>query len=245
MESGTHVTQGAAMTSDDRRFKSAIYEQFARVGKAVSNPVRLELLDLLCQAPRTVEVLAKTASISVANASQHLQVLRSARLVSAEKSGLYVTYRIADRAVCDLYAAIRSLAEQQLAEVERISRDYLGDRESMEPVDRQGLLARARDGLVTVLDVRPSEEYRAGHIAGALSVPLEQLEHRLAELPREREVVAYCRGPYCVLAVRAVELLRAKGFTALRLEDGVREWSARGLPLSAGDEATDAQRGSS
>lgn len=230
--------------SDDRRFKSAIYEQFARVGKAVSNPVRLELLDLLCQAPRTVEVLAKTANVSVANASQHLQVLRASRLVEAEKVGLYVTYRIADRAVCDLLTAIRSLAEKRLADVERITRAYFHDREGMEAVDREDLLARVRDDLVTVLDVRPSEEYQASHIAGALSVPLEQLEHRLAELPRGREVVAYCRGPYCVLAVRAVELLRAKGFRALRLEDGVREWASRGLPVSTVDDAEREEEGS-
>ncbi|MBI5137525.1 MAG: metalloregulator ArsR/SmtB family transcription factor [Nitrospirae bacterium] len=221
------------MTNPNRRFKNAIYEQFARIGKAASSPKRLELLDLLCQAPRTVEVLANVAGISMANASRHLAVLRAARLVEADKAGLYVTYRVADEGVCDLLLAMRHVAERRLAEVERIARDFL-EGERLEPVDREALVQRVRAGAVTVLDVRPVEEYAAGHIPGAVSVPLGELEARLSELPREREIVAYCRGPYCVLAVEAVERLRARGFRAVRLADGVWDWRARGWPVQTG-----------
>ena len=222
--------------SRSRRFKTAIYEQFARIGKAISNPSRLELLDLLCQGPRTVEALAKEAGLGLANTSQHLKALREARLVEAEKSGLFVTYRLADEQVCQFFRTLRSLAETRLAEVGEITRHFLEARLSLQPVDREQLLTRVRDGAVTVLDVRPSEEYRAGHLPGALSVPLKELERRLAEVPLEREIVAYCRGPYCVLAVEAVEMLRAHGFTAFRLEYGVPDWQARGLPVALGDE---------
>lgn len=217
-----------------RRFKNAIYEQFARIGKAVSSPRRLELLDLLCQGPRTVEELAKQAGLSFANASRHLQVLRAARLIEAEKEGLYVTYRLADDQVCQFFGSLRRLAETRLAEVERVTRDYLEARNLLEPVDRRALIERVRQGEVTVLDVRPAEEYCAGHLPGALSVPLSELEERLAELPRDRGIVAYCRGPYCVLAVEAVERLRAHGFDAVRLEDGVPEWRAQGFEVEIG-----------
>ena len=217
-----------------RRFKAAVYEQFARVGKAVANPARLELLDLLCQGPRTVELLAGEAGLRIANASQHLKVLRAARLVEAEKQGLFVSYRLADQAVCDFFRSLRRLAESRLAEVGEITRSFLEGREGMEPVDRRALLARVRNGEVTVLDVRPAEEYTAGHIPGALSVPFKELERRLTELPRDREIVAYCRGPYCVLAVGAVELLKAHGFNAVRLSDSVQDMRAQGFPLVAG-----------
>ncbi len=220
------------MRSRNRRFKTAIYEQFARIGKAISNPSRLELLDLLCQGPRTVERLAKEAGLGLANTSQHLKVLRAARLVEAEKEGLFVTYRLADRAVCEFFQTLRRLAESRLAEVGEIARSFLEGREGMEPVDRQALLARVRNGEVTVLDVRPVEEYRAGHIPGALSIPLRELERRLSELPPGREIVAYCRGPYCVLAVEAVELLRARGFEAVRMEDGIQDLRAQGFPVA-------------
>jgi rhodanese-related sulfurtransferase len=222
--------------SANRRFKTSIYEQFARVGKAISNPARLELLDLLCQGPRTVEVLAKEANLGVANTSQHLKVLRVARLVEAEKEGLFVTYRLADEAVCQFFLALRRMSESRLAEIGEITRKFLEGHKGMEPVDRQGLLARVRNGDVTVLDVRPQEEYQAGHVPGALSVPLKELERRLSELPRDREIVAYCRGPYCVLAVEAVKLLRIKGFRAVRMEHGVPEWRAEGLPVAVGEE---------
>jgi rhodanese-related sulfurtransferase len=224
------------MRNPNRIFKDAIYEQFARIGKAVSSPKRLELLDLLCQAERSVEVLAKEAGLTVANASQHLQVLRAARLVEAEKEGLFVTYRLADQAVCEFFRAMRVLAESSLAEVEQIKRRFLEGREGMEPVDRDALLKRAREGAVAVLDVRPVEEYRAGHIPGAISIPLKELERRLSELPRGQEIVAYCRGPYCVLAVQAVEMLRAKGFNAVRLEEGIQDWRAMGFSVAVGEE---------
>jgi rhodanese-related sulfurtransferase len=211
-----------------RRFKDAIYEQFARVGKAIAAPKRLELLDLLCQSPRTVEALARLAGISVANASKHLQVLRAARLVEAEKQGLYVEYRLADTEVGTFFVALRRLAEARLAEIERVTRKYLEARGAMEAVESAELLRRVKAGEVTVLDVRPAAEYRAGHIPGALSIPLEELRTRLEGLPRNREIVAYCRGPYCVMSVEAVELLRTKGFNAERLEYGVADWRARG-----------------
>jgi rhodanese-related sulfurtransferase len=220
-----------------RNFKAAIYEQFARIGKAVSNPSRLELLDLLCQGPRTVEALASEADLGVANTSQHLKVLRTARLVEAEKEGLFVTYRLADRAVCDFFRSLRELAESRLAEVREMAQSLLQGREGMEPIDRQALLRRVRKGEVTVLDVRPVEEYQAGHIRGALSVPLKELARRLSELPRDREIVAYCRGPYCVLAVEAVGLLRARGFQAVRLEDSVLDLRAQGFPVADGPAA--------
>jgi rhodanese-related sulfurtransferase/predicted transcriptional regulator len=216
------------MPSQPRRFKDSIYEQFARLGKAVSAPKRLELLDLLCQAPRTVEALAEQASISVANASQHLQILRAARLVEAEKQGLYVEYRVADDQVCRFFHSLRGLAESRLAEVEQVSRAYLTERGAMEAVQSTELLRRVREGEVTVLDVRPAEEFGAGHIPGALSVPLSELKKRLGELPKNREIVAYCRGPYCVMAMEAVELLRKKGFKAHRMEHGIVDWRARG-----------------
>ena len=219
------------MASRNRRFKTAIYEQFARVGKAISNPSRLELLDLLGQGPRTVEVLAKEAGLGLANTSQHLKALREARLVEAEKNGLYVTYRLADEQVGRFFRSIQRLAEARLAEVGEITRRFLEARQGLQPVGREQLLAKVRDGAVTVLDVRPSEEFRTGHLPGALSVPLKELERRMSELPRDREIVAYCRGPYCLLAIEAVELLRAQGFAAFRLEDGVQDWQARGYPV--------------
>jgi rhodanese-related sulfurtransferase len=221
------------VTTPPRRFKDCIYEQFARLGKAISAPRRLELLDLLCQGPRTVEALAKQAGISVANASQHLQVLRAARLVETEKKGLYVEYRLAGDEVCTFFIALRGLAESRLAEVEQVAREYFEERGAMEAVESEELLRRVRNGEVTVLDVRPPEEYRAGHIPGALSIPIGELKARLKQLPKDREVVAYCRGPYCVMAVEAVELLRKKGFTAHRLEQGVIDWRARGWRVEA------------
>lgn len=225
------------MRSSARTFKDAVYHQFGRIGKALASPRRLELLDLLCQGPRTVDALARAVDQSVANTSQHLQVLRAARLVEAERKGLYVEYRLADDAVCDFYRSLRVLAESRLAEVERVARRFLEVRGAMEPVDRHALMERVLRGEVTVLDVRPREEYRAGHIPGAMSVPLGELDRRLAELPRDREIVAYCRGPYCVLAVEAVQLLRARGFKAVRLEHGVPDWRAEGHPVAVGEEA--------
>lgn len=184
-----------------------------------------------------MEALAKEAGLGLANTSQHLKALREARLVDAEKAGLYVTYRLADEQVCQFFRSLRCLAEARLAEVAEITRRFLEGRQGLRPVDREQLLAKVRQGAVVVIDVRPPEEYRAGHLPGALSIPLKELERRLAELPQDREIVAYCRGPYCVLAVEAVELLRARGFKAIRLEDGVRDWEARGLPVAVGTES--------
>ena len=226
-----------ATTSPNRKFKDAVYDQFARIGKAVAAPKRLELLDLLCQGPRTVEALAEQASLSVANTSQPLQILRAARLVDTEKRGLYVEYRLADDQVCQFFHALRSLAEDRLAEVDRVTRAYLNERGAMDAVEGDELLRRVRGGEVTVLDVRPAEEYRAGHIPGALSVPLSELKKRIAELPKRREIVAYCRGPYCVMAIEAVEVLRKKGFRAHRMEQGVVDWRARGWRVEEGEEA--------
>lgn len=223
------------MTTTNRRFKDAIYEQFARIGKAMAAPKRLEVLDLLCQGPRTVEALSVAAGLSVANTSQHLQILRGARLVASERKGTFIEYRLADEAVCQFYLSMRGLAESRLAEVGQVTRDYLQSRGALEPVAGEELVRRVLDGEVTVLDVRPAEEYRAGHVPGALSVPLAELRRRLAELPTDRAIVAYCRGPYCVLAIEAVEVLQAEGFRAHRMEQGVADWKALGLQLATGE----------
>ncbi len=223
------------MKSPGRQFKDAIYEQFSRIGKAVSSPKRLELLDLICQGEKTVETLSRETGLSVANTSQHLQTLKTARLIKAEKEGLYVKYRLADARVCEFFRSMRVLAEHRLAEVDMIKRRFLEGKEGMEPVNRDDLMRRVIDGDVTVLDVRPVEEYRAGHIPGALSVPLDHLKEILAKLPVDQEIVAYCRGPYCILAVRAVEVLREMGFNAIRLEESVQDWRAMGFPVEMGD----------
>lgn len=217
--------------SRNRKFKDAIYEQFARIGSAVSSPRRLELLDLLSQSPRTVEALAEECGQSMANTSRHLQILKGARLVEARKQGLHVTYRLAGLDVCEFFRSMRTLAGTQLADIDRIVADFFQGREDMEAVDKDDLIKRVLDGSVIVLDLRPAEEYRAGHIPGARSIPLKELVKHLSDLPEDREIVAYCRGPYCVLAVEAVELLRSRGYRAVRLEDGVPEWRARGLPV--------------
>jgi len=217
--------------SPARQFKDEIYGQLARIGKAVSSPRRLELLDLMAQGPRTVDVLAKLTGQSLANTSHHLKVLRGARLVTGTKSGQYVTCQLAGDDVAAFWRTLRDLGEAHLPDVEVVTRSFLEDRGQLERVESQVLVERVRSGEVTVLDVRPVEEYRTGHIPGALSVPLGELEQRLADLPRDREVVAYCRGPFCVLAIEAVQLLRDQGLRAVRLEEGVPEWRARGLPV--------------
>lgn len=214
-----------------RQFKAAVYDQLARVGKALASGPRLELLDLLAQGPRTVEALAEQAGQSVANTSHHLQILRRARLVEAEKDGVRVTCRLADAEVAAFLQSLRVLAEARLVEIGTVTRDFLEVRGSLEPVDREALVARVRAGLVTVIDVRPEPEFRAGHLPGAISLPLPDLERRLGEIPRGREIVAYCRGPYCVLALDAVRVLRSHGLWAVRMEEGVPDWRARGLPV--------------
>ena len=213
-----------------------LHEQFARIGKALGSARRVELLDLLCQGERSVEALARTASMTVTNTSQHLHVLRAARLVEARKEGTKVIYRVAGEDVCRFFFALRELAGARLAEVEQIVRRYMEGGGGLEQVTRAELLARVKRDDVVVLDVRPPEEFAAGHIPGAVSVPLDQLEQRLGSLPRDAEIVAYCRGPYCLLAPRAVELLRERGFRARRLEDGLPEWRLAGLPVAVGEE---------
>jgi len=212
-----------------------LYREVARIGQAIASVPRLGLLDLLRQGPRTVDALAKAARLTLANASQHLKVLREARLVEAEKRGVFVTYRLADDGVEGFYRSLRGLAEAKLAEVQQIARAFADKRGSFQPIDRRLLMRRMRAGEVTVLDVRPVEEYRAGHIAGAVSLPLKQLEKRLKSLPRDREIVAYCRGPYCVLAPEAVTILRQRGYAARPMDDGVAEWRAHGLPVAVGE----------
>jgi rhodanese-related sulfurtransferase len=221
------------MPSSARRYKDAIYDQFERVAKALASAHRIELLELLAQGPRTVEALGRLADLTLANTSAHLQVLRSAGLVETAKDGLYVTYSLADPTVAALLLALRKVAEARRAEVAKISRDFLAENALLEPVDETALRRKMTKGEVTVVDVRPAEEYEAAHIRGALSIPLPQLAKRLTDLPRRREVVAYCRGPYCVLAIEAVKLLRGKGFKAVRLEQGVLDWAALGLPIEA------------
>jgi rhodanese-related sulfurtransferase/DNA-binding transcriptional ArsR family regulator len=214
--------------------KDALYGQLARIGKGVSSPQRLELLDLLSQGEKSVETLATQAGLTIKNASAHLRVLRSARLVETRKEARHVYYRVADESVSNFFLALRDLAESRLAEVREVAREYFNGPVGMTPVDRLRLLERARLGEITVLDVRPAAEFRAGHIPGARSVPLDELVQTLGSIPKDQEVVAYCRGPYCVLALEAVELLRAKGYRAVRLEDGVAEWRAAGLPIEQG-----------
>ncbi|MBI4408467.1 MAG: metalloregulator ArsR/SmtB family transcription factor [Gemmatimonadetes bacterium] len=217
--------------------KRALVQQFARIGKAVASPARLELLDLLAQGEKTVATLSRQANLTVKNASAHLRELRSASLVATRRSGPYVYYRLADPEVHTFLRSLQELAHKRLAEARQLIRDYFEAPQVLEPVRLEELLARLRGGEVTVLDVRPEEEYGAGHIPGALSIPLGQLERRLGELPPDRDVVAYCRGPYCVLALEAVEILRAGGLHARRLAEGLPDWRRRGYTVAAGARA--------
>ncbi len=212
--------------------KRAIFEALARVATALSSPSRLEFLELLAQGERSVDELATLTGVAVANTSQHLQKLRQAGLIVGRKEGLYVHYRLAGDAVVGLLGALGSVGEAYVAEVERIVRLYLAEKDSLEPVPAKELLERARKGLVTVLDVRPPEEFAAGHLPGAVNIPVHALEKRLGELPKRKEVVAYCRGPYCLMSYDAVQLLRKKGLKARRLENGLPEWRLAGLPVS-------------
>jgi ArsR family transcriptional regulator len=214
--------------------KQALFAQFAAVAKAVAHPHRLELLEQLAQGARSVEVLADRTRVSVANASQHLQHLRRAGLVAARRDGKFVFYRLADDAVLGLLTSLRRIAELQSAEVERVVRSYFNDRDSLEAVSRPELMDRLKAGIVTVLDVRPADEFALGHLPGAINLPLSELEKRLVDLDPDQEIVAYCRGPYCVLSYEAVAMLRARGFKVHRLEDGLPEWRAAGLPVEVG-----------
>jgi rhodanese-related sulfurtransferase/DNA-binding transcriptional ArsR family regulator len=214
-----------------RAFKDRLFGQLARVGKALASPHRLELLELLAQGERTVDSLATETSMSIASTSQHLQALREGGLVERRKQGLFVHYRLADPTVFELTRALRVVAEARLAELERIVRDHFGERSEPEPVVMAELVERARSGNVVIIDTRPPNEYASGHIAGAISVPIDELQERLKQLPKSKEYVAYCRGPYCAYADRAVELLRANGRRARRLAQGFPEWKASGLPI--------------
>ena len=214
-----------------REFKDAVYEQLARVASAFSTPKRVELIEILAQGERNVESLALGTDQSVANASRHLQVLRGVGLVASRKVGLQVFYRLSGPEVVDGYQVLRHIAEARVAELGRVAREYFDSEDGLVPMAREELIERVRTGDVIILDVRPAMEYRSGHIAGAISIPVEQLEKQLARLPPDREVVAYCRGPYCVLAAEAVRLLRDKGYRAVRLAEGYPEWKSAGLAV--------------
>lgn len=226
------------MEQDLGSAKKELLGQFARIGKAVSSPARLEILDLLAQGEKPVEMLAKQAGLSVTNTSNHLKELRNAALVTSRKEGIYVYYRLADPGVYAFLRCLQDIAARQLAEVRQLVRDYFEEPDALEPVGAADLLARLESDDVVVLDVRPEDEYAAGHLPGALSIPGGELERRLSELPRDREVVAYCRGPYCVLALEAVDLLRSHGIRARRLDVGLPDWRAGGFAVAEGAAAT-------
>lgn len=214
--------------------KQTIYESLAEVAQALGHAHRLELLEHLAQGERSVEQLSIRASLTFANTSRHLQILRRARLVETERRGKHVLYRLAgDAEVLALMQALGRLGERNVAEIGRVMTDYFHARDALEPVSREDLISKLKDGLVTVLDVRPGDEFAAGHLPGALNIQLAELELRLGELPADREVIAYCRGPYCVLSFEAVSALRARGYLVRRLEDGYPEWKAAGLPVEA------------
>ena len=211
--------------------KRVMFEQFALVAKAAAHPLRLEILEKLAQGERSVEVVADRTRVSIANASQHLQQMRRAGLVVGRRDGKFVFYRLADDSVLGLLASLRRVAEAQSAEVERVVRGYFNDRDGLEAISRLELVERLKAGIVTVLDVRPEDEFGLGHLPGAINISIGDLKKRLADLDPEKEIVAYCRGPYCVLSYEAVAVLRAHGFKVRRLEDGLPEWRAAGLPV--------------
>lgn len=211
--------------------KQLLFEQFARIGKVMSNANRLEILEFLAQAERNVEELSKLAGMSVANTSQHLQQLRQAGLVSSRKQGLKVYYSLSGDDVIELLAIQRKVAERHIAEVDQLINHFLTVKDSLEPLPREELLSRIKQGLITIIDVRPAVEYASGHVPGAINMPLDKLDERMVDFDSDREIIAYCRGPHCVLAFDAVEKLRQQGFKASRLEDGFPEWKTAGLPI--------------
>lgn len=217
-----------------RQFKDPLYAQFARVGHAVASAKRIELLDLLSQGEKTVEQLAEQSGTPLKNTSAHLRVLRQARLVETRRDGTYVYYRLAGDDVFHFVRDLQSLSRSRLAEVEEVATLYIDGRDELEPVSMKELRRRMREGDITVIDVRPEEEYRAGHIPGALTIPVAHLKRRLAEIPKSRDVVAYCRGPYCVFSVEAVGILRKHGYRARRTSEGLPDWRASGLPVASG-----------
>jgi rhodanese-related sulfurtransferase/DNA-binding CsgD family transcriptional regulator len=216
-----------------REIKDQLYEQVARIGKAVASPKRLELIELLCQGEKSVELLAEQAGISVKLASAHLRELRLARLVDTRKEGKYVLYRLASASVADLWVALRAQAEERLVELQVALTNLVSQGGALEGIDRKTMLKKAAAGELLVLDVRPAEEYAVAHLPHARSLPVDELKKRLAELPKDTPVVAYCRGPFCLMAKNAVDLLRKRGYQAFHLSDGVAEWRARGLPITS------------
>jgi rhodanese-related sulfurtransferase len=214
-----------------RKIKNILYEQVARIGKVFSSPKRLELIELLCQGEKTVETLAREAAISVKLTSSHLRELRMAQLVETERQGKNIHYRLANKSVADLWVQVHTLAEERLVELQLALQNLASQPGDLIPNDRESLIKAARKGEVVVLDVRPAEEYLAAHLPFARSIPLEELRQRLAELPKDRSIVAYCRGPYCLMAVDAVELLKQEGYAAIHLRDGVAEWAVAGKTL--------------
>lgn len=219
------------VTESSRGIKATLHESFAEVAKAAAHPHRLALLEHLAQGERNVDALADKVGLTIANASQHLQSMRRAGLVAARREGKFTLYRLSDDSVLDLLDAIGRVAKRSVAEVQQVVSGYFNVRDAMEPVSRSELRKRVRTGTVTVLDVRPAEEFALGHVPGAINIPTAELKRRLSELPRKKEVVAYCRGPYCVFAFEAVAALRAAGYKARRLEDGLPQWRAAGLPI--------------
>ncbi|KIO59844.1 metalloregulator ArsR/SmtB family transcription factor [Bacillus amyloliquefaciens] len=209
---------------NERNLKDLLYQEFARIGKSLSSPRRLEILDVLTQGPKTVEALAKSTNMSIANVSQHLKTLFNSRMVNYKKEGNYVIYELADELIADFLTSLHALSEKQLVEVQQIKQEFLNDKLGMEGVTLSELKERMEKGEVLLLDVRPAEEYEKAHIPGAISIPIQELENKLSSLPPNCEVVAYCRGPYCLMSAEAVEILKANGIHAFRLEEGVRDW---------------------
>lgn len=214
-----------------REIKDLLYEQVARIGKAVAGAKRLELLELLCQGEKSVETLVRDTALDVKLVSAHLKALKAARLVESRKQGKYVYYRLADDSVAAFWVTLRSLAESRLLELQRVVGKFLTEPQQLAPLSRKAILDKAKQGEIVVIDVRPEQEYRAGHLPLARSLPLTELKKRLGELPRKKAIVAYCRGPFCMFAKEAVEFLRHHGYHAARMEDGVAEWQAAGFPI--------------
>jgi len=212
------------MFQESRNFKDSTYTQLARIGKAIASPKRLEILDILTQGTKTVEAIARETEMSVANTSQHLQTLLEARLVEYQKQGIYSYYKLADKTVSNFILSLQLLAEKRIAEIQKLREEIYTNKDHMEPIPMSQLIERMKEGKVTLIDVRPKEEYEIMHIPGANSIPIEELEQHLSSLPTNQEIVAYCRGRYCLLSVEAVELLREHGFKAVRLEESAQEW---------------------
>ncbi|WHH60006.1 metalloregulator ArsR/SmtB family transcription factor [Petroclostridium sp. X23] len=212
------------MFQESRNFKDSTYTQLARIGKAIASPKRLEILDILTQGTKTVDAIARETEMSVANTSQHLQTLLEARLVEFQKQGIYSYYKLADKTVANFILSLQLLAEKRIAEIQKLREEIYTNKDNMEPIEMGQLIDRMKEGKVTLIDVRPKEEYEIMHIPGANSIPIEELEQHLSDLPANQEIVAYCRGRYCLLSVEAVGLLRRHGFKAVRLEESVQEW---------------------